>query len=415
MKVLHISTFEEGKGAAIAAFRLHSAMRVSGIDSKFFVLYRTIHDRSDIKTVSLNSYYKIIANNLFGLVKYFLDLIATKSMQGAKGLFSSFKYGITMSKEKEIIEADIIYIHWINSFVNYRELINILRMGKPVFWFMHDMFPITGGCHHSFECTNYQTRCCKCPYHNGALPTDQSIWQFKKKKKIYKQFKNLMFIAPSKWLYDCAKKSALTEGKHVYHIPNLINADLFKPVCKETARQILSLDKSVKIIGFGADSALTNPYKGWDYLKEALRILSEDETLKEMKIELLIFGSSYSEEIANNIPFSTHFLGRLYDEYSLVIAYNCMNVFVIPSLAEAFGQTIIESLATNVPVVGFNVGGIPDMVNENTGYLAEYKNSRDLAKGISSLLKNEKINVRKEINSYIPENITEKHKKIWFL
>jgi len=412
MKILHINVFDKFGGAAIAAFRLHSAMLSLGIDSKYFVLTKKI-DNIDIKTVPRHSLYEKIIYNLFGITSYLFEKIVTRNMKGVKGLFSSFKYGISISKEKEIIEADIIYIHWINSFVNYRELKNILKIGKPVFWFMHDMFAITGGCHYSFECTNYQTQCCKCPYYTGGLLTDLSVWQYKKKKKIYKQFNNLRFIASSKWLYDCAKKSTLTNDKLIYHIPHLIDANLFKPINKETARQILSLDKSAKIIGFGADSALTNPYKGWSYLKEALQILSEDETIKEMKMELLIFGSSYSEELANNIPFPTHFLGRLYDEYSLVIAYNCMDVFVIPSLAEAFGQTIIESLASDVPVVGFNVGGIPDMVNENTGYLAEYKNSFDLAKGISFLLKEKKINVRNAINTYIPENIIEEHKKMW--
>jgi glycosyltransferase involved in cell wall biosynthesis len=406
LKILHINTFEKSGGAAIAAFRLHDAMRVSGIDSKYLVLNKTENDRSDIKTVSRYSRYKNKINGLF-------ESNATKNMQEVGGDFSSFKYGIKISKKKEIIEADIIYLHWINSFVNYSELKKILKTGKPVFWFMHDMFAITGGCHHSYGCSNYETQCCKCRYNTGSLLTDLSVRQYKKKKRIYKQFSNLMFIAPSKWLYDCAKKSSLTENKQVYHIPHLIDANIFKPVCKETARQIFSLGKCEKIIGFGADSALNNPYKGWNYLKEALQILSGDETLKDMKIELLIFGSNYSKEIADDIPFSVHFLGRLYDEYSLVIAYNCMDIFVIPSIAENFPNTILESLSCDTPVVGFNIGGIPDMINENTGYLAEYRNSSDLAKGISFLLKKEKLNVRKAINTYFPESIVEKHKKIW--
>jgi len=413
MKILHINTFDNEGGAAIAAFRLHKAMRISGIDSKYFVLNRTIIDRSDIKTVSRNNFYKKIVFNMLLLINFLFELIATKNMKKVKGLFSSFICGIAISKEKEIIEADIIYIHWIDSFVSYRELKNILKTGKPVFWFMHDMFAITGGCHYSFECTNYQTQCCKCPYHSGGLLTDISVRQYNRKKKIYKQFDNLMFIAPSKWLYDCAKRSALAENKKIYHIPHFIDESLFKPFGKGTARQIFSLDKSAKIIGFGASFALVNPYKGWNYLREALHILSEDETLKGMKIELLIFGSSYSEEIADSVPFPAHFLGHLHDEYSLVIAYNCMDVFVTPSIVEAFGLTIIESLACNVPVVGFNVGGIPDMVNENTGYLAEYKNSSDLASGISFLLREEKLNVRKAVNSFMPETTMEEHKKIW--
>jgi len=407
MKVLHINTSDKSSGAAIAAFRLHNAMISSGIESKYLVLDRKIKDRNDIITVSKYSrYIKKIINLSFERIKI-------KNMQKMKGLFSSFKYGVSISKNPEITEADIIYIHWINSFVNYKELKKILKTGKPVFWFMHDMFAITGGCHYSFECTNYQTQCCKCPYHGGGLLPDLSAWQFKKKKNIYKKFNNLMFVAPSRWLYDCAKKSSLTENKQIYHIPNLIDSNLFKSINKEAVRQLFSLDKGTRIIGFGAESVLTNPYKGWNYLKEALRILSEDKTLQEIKIEILIFGSSYSKEITDSIPFPVHFLGHLHDEYSLVMAYNCMDVFVIPSMAENFPNTILESIASNVPVVGFNVGGIPDMVNEQTGYLVKYKNSSDLANGISYLLKEKKTNVRNNINSYTIEKIIEEHKTMW--
>jgi glycosyltransferase involved in cell wall biosynthesis len=168
----------------------------------------------------------------------------------------------------------------------------------------------------------------------------------------------------------------------------------------------------IKIIGFGADSALKNIYKGWSYLQDALRILAEDESLKYMCIEIVIFGSNYNKSIADKIPFPAHFLGHLNDELTLVMMYNMLDVFVCPSLAEAFGQTILESLVCNVPVVGFDVGGITDMVNIDTGYLAKYKDSVDLANGISLLLKNPKSNVNEYIKTFYLDAILEKHKQI---
>jgi glycosyltransferase involved in cell wall biosynthesis len=222
-----------------------------------------------------------------------------------------------------------------------------------------------------------------------------------------------MFIAPSKWLFNCARKSGLAGNKQVYHIPNLIDTSVYKPVDKSAARELFSLNGNTKVIGFGADSALTNPFKGWGYLKDALQILSQDETLQDKKIEILIFGSNYSKEIADNLPFPVHFTGYLQDDYSLIMTYNCMDVFVIPSIAENFPNTIIESLSCNTPVVGFNVGGIPDTVDINTGYLAEYKNSGDLARGISLILKEGKSNVREYVKSFNYREILNKHREMW--
>lgn len=339
----------------------------------------------------------------------------TKNMHRLKGTFSSFKYGIDISKHPVVIEADIIYLHWINLFINFHVLKKILKTGKPVFWFMHDMFAITGGCHHSFDCANYQTQCGKCPYHGSGISfTDISRRQFKQKWNIYNQFDNLAFITPSEWLFDCAQKGRLTRNKRIYHIPNLIDSDVFRPLNKDVARQLFSLDIGKKIIGFGADSALTNYYKGWAYLSEALQILSKDGLLKDIPVEVLVFGSSYVKEIAENIPFPVRFLGKLSDEYSIVMIFNCMNVFVIPSLADNFPNTVLESIACDIPVVGFNVGGIPDMVNQNTGYLAKYKDSEDLAQGISLILKKGKKNINERIKPFIKDAVLDEHIKMWY-
>jgi glycosyltransferase involved in cell wall biosynthesis len=407
MKILHINAADKTGGAAIAAFRLHNAMLQQGMDSTYFVLERSINDRADIFTVSyFELYIKRILNKA-------LETITKRTMRSKAGGFSTFKHGINIVKYIANFNPDVIYLHWINNFVNYRTLKQILKTGKPVFWFLHDMFAITGGCHYSFDCAKYQTKCYKCPFHGtGSFLTDLSIRQYRIKHRIYKKFDNLMFIAPSGWLFDCTHKSGITNNNRIYHIPNLIDTEVFKPLNKEMARQLFSLDSKKKIIGFGAHSALTNPYKGWSYLKEALQIVSHDESLQGIQTELLIFGSNYSKEIAESIPFPVHFLGNLYDEYSLAAAYNCIDVFVIPSLAENFPNTILESLACDVPVVGFNTGGIPDTVNEHSGYLAEYNNSADLARGISLLLR-EKINVNSYVMPFLKDVIISRHKKLW--
>ncbi|HNF02863.1 MAG TPA: glycosyltransferase, partial [Ferruginibacter sp.] len=90
------------------------------------------------------------------------------------------------------------------------------------------------------------------------------------------------------------------------------------------------------------------------------------------------------------IPFKTRFVGFLKDEYSVSLVYNAANVFVVPSLADNLPTTVLESLSCGTPVVGFDVGGIPDMISHReNGYLARYKSAEDLAEGIRFCIKNQ--------------------------
>jgi glycosyltransferase involved in cell wall biosynthesis len=214
-------------------------------------------------------------------------------------------------------------------------------------------------------------------------------------------------------MIDCARKSGLTHDKQIYHIPNLLDPESFRIIDKNAARKLFLINSNRKVIAFGADNALSNPYKGWVYFRDALHFLNKENILTNTTIEVLVFGSNYNKKIADDIPFPSHFLGHLYDEHSMVMMYNCVDVFVISSLADNFPNTILESLFCNTPIVGFNVGGIPDMVNEYTGYLAEYKNSHDLAKGIAFLLTTGKKNVRNHVTKYFSMEILSKHKSIW--
>jgi glycosyltransferase involved in cell wall biosynthesis len=237
---------------------------------------------------------------------------------------------------------------------------------------------------------------------------DLSTLLFNKKMKFYTRYNNLYFVSPSKWLYDCAMSSFLTKDKPIFYIPNVIDNRLFKPFDKKVARQILNLDTDQTIISFGAIS-INSPYKGWSYLLKAIELLSKVRSFE--KITVLVFGSGYNQQIEASIPCKTKFLGFLGDEYSIVLAYNASNVFVIPSLADNLPTMVLESLCCGTPVVGFNIGGIPDMIkHKENGYLAKYKNAEDLALGIKFCLEN-KIQVE-ILPTFQKDLIVNKHKEL---
>jgi glycosyltransferase involved in cell wall biosynthesis len=377
-KVVHIQHYTETTGRA--ALRLHKAFLNAGLDSSIVALTPAINDDERVKHTG--KWTKLIAW-LDNKIQPYLKRHLVKEF----GSFSNPLLGSNLSRIEEVKKADYIYIHWaLGGFLNLKSFEQIAKLGKPVIFFMHDMWNITGGCHHSFGCENYKTECNSC--HNFSSPKkyDRSYKQFKKKLRLYSKYDNLYFVAPSEWLYGCAKQSCLTKNKLNFYIPNILDKSLFKPFDKKIAKAIFNIDADETVIAFGAE-AVNSPYKGWSYLQQAIEILNKEQSVK--KLSVLVFGGGDSKKIKDAIPVKTRFVGYLQDEYSMMLLYNATDVFIAPSLAESFGYVILESLCCGTPVVAFNTGGIPDLIlHKKNGYLAKYKDAQDLATGIEFCLKN---------------------------
>lgn len=379
IKIVHIQFSTESGGRA--ALRLQKALIQENAASGIVSLITSKHTVNNIKYLDWKAVFK---SKIDSKIQAFLLRNSKKDL----GSFSYPVLGTNVSKLPEVINADIIYIHWaLNGLLNFKNFKQIADLKKPVIIFLHDMWAITGGCHHSFTCDKYVTEGCNsCPMLVPQHKSDLSAKEFAKKAKFYSKYNNLFFVAPSQWLYNCAKASLLTKNKPVFYIPNILDDTLFKPANKTITRQILNIGNSETVIAFGAIT-VTSPYKGWKYLQEALQILAADTG--GMNISVLIFGSGYNKEIAEAIPFKTTFMGYLKDEYSTSLIYNSADVFIVPSLAEAFGYVAMEALSCGTPVVGFDVGGLPDMIkHKENGYLAKYKNAADIAEGIRYCVKN---------------------------
>jgi len=367
------------ESAGRAALRQQKAFRDVNVDSCIVSLQQSVQAVPGIKYLGLRAR---LLSRLDDKIQAYLTRKSIKEW----GSFSYPVLGSNVAKLEAVKNADFIYIHWaLKGLLNFRSIKQIARLNKPVIIFLHDMWNITGGCHHSFTCEKYKTEGCNnCPVFPGDKKNDLSAKEFKKKLRVYAKFNNLYFVSPSRWLYDCAKASLLTKDKPVFYIPNILDNTLFKPVDKTAAKQILNIVANETILAFGAIS-VNSPYKGWTYLQKALELLKQDERLKN--ISVLIFGSEYNKEIADSIPFKTRFMGYLKDEYSTALVYNAADVFIAPSLAEAFGYVVMEALSCGTPVVGFNVGGIPDLIShKENGYLAKYKDANDVSEGIKFCL-----------------------------
>ena len=104
----------------------------------------------------------------------------------------------------------------------------------------------------------------------------------------------------------------------------------------------------------------------------------------------------------------------------MVNLYNSVDAFVLPSLSENLPNTIMEAMACGVPCVGFDVGGIPEMIDhKENGFLARYKNVDDLAEGIRYVLSpdnHERLSRQareKVMQCYSEENVAKKYVEIY--
>lgn len=402
IKVVQLQYSSESTGRAV--LRLHRAFLSNGIDSTIISLKQGLND--DEKIIQKKG--KI--SKLKTLADRKLQFWLMRNNLKEFGAFSYPVLGTDVSQMKEVQNADCIYIHWaLGGFLNLSNFEKLAKLGKPILFFMHDMWNITGGCHHSFTCEKFKSHCFDCQVFPKHKIKDFSFKGFAKKLDLYSKYNNLYFISPSKWLYECAKQSALTKDKPIFHIPNILEDIFFKPFDKTIAKRNLNLNPNEVVIAFGATS-IDSPYKGWDYLLKALKTLALEVDFK--KISVVIFGSGYKKDIANEIPFHTMFTGYLRDEYSPMLVYNAADVFIAPSIADNLPTTVLESLSCGTPVVGFDVGGIPDMIkHKKNGYIAKYKDASDIVEGIKFCINN-------KIKGYtLPEfetnHILDQHKNLF--
>ena len=156
--------------------------------------------------------------------------------------------------------------------------------------------------------------------------------------------------------------------------------------------------------------------KGFSYFKSALEIYKQNAP---ENVELLVFGQ-VDKATLQDLPFKVNALGRLSDIEKIVLAYCAASVFVIPSLEENLPNTIMESLACATPVVGFEVGGIPEMVeHQKNGYVANYKSAEDLANGMSWVLQSTDYEIlcstsrQKVIENYSEEIVAKQYEELY--
>lgn len=388
MNVSFFNTHLNG-GAANAAIRLFNTMnRFEELDLTF--IYRF----GDVKKSSLmgnTSQYEPILNSAN---------ILKRGMNSLKGrlYYNALKQHLrNPPKEFELFSfpnmyyrtqppqptvqstTNIFHLHWIEEWLDYSSFFKGINNSTPIVWTLHDMNPITGGCHFSYNCNKFKTDCSNCPQLTNGHKHYASK-NLKTKQKIF-QHKNIHIVAPSNWMATCAKASQVFKGKPIYTIPNGIDIHKFSIKNKEEARRRLNIPKNEFLVLFVAGN-IENPRKGFDLLLKALNNIDN-----KYKLTLLTLGPFCREQLGNNFKHKQKNIGYTNDLKEIINVYNAADLFVIPSIEDNLPNTLLEAMACGLPAVAFDIGGNRDVIiNGFNGYLCQPFKTDQLTTSITKLI-----------------------------
>jgi len=221
---------------------------------------------------------------------------------------------------------------------------------------------------------------------------------------LVKGFKRLM----AKFVFErAAVVCPVSEdlGKHIKRlgirarfqvIPNVVDTSLFFP---PGACEVKDKDKKRLLT-----VALLDPKKGIPYLLEALAQLRK----KRDDFVLDIVGDGPNRAEYEKL---THRLGLqdivrfhgLKTKQEVAEFMRKADVFVLPSEWENLPCVIIEAMASGLPIVATNVGGIPEMVDDEVGILVPSKDAVRLVEALDFILNN--------LSTFSPERIAGRARK----
>ncbi|MCR5304259.1 MAG: glycosyltransferase [Lachnospiraceae bacterium] len=403
MKFVHITE----ASATSAPVRVSDAISGAGVESHVLI-------RNPGKGVWSSA--KVVKRP--GLAERKLDVIRQKMQRKLMSAYPEkddvqFSLGISgtdITSDPLVKEADIVNLHWTcMGYLSIKSISKLLSANKDLVWTMHDCWPLSGGCH--YGCDRFEDSCGKCPVLHSSDENDVSFRVLKKKLKFWKG-RGIVTVSPSRWLRDRADRSAVFgDGRNEY-IPNPVDAEVFGMKDGENRK-----NRPFRLL-FGAAFA-SSPYKGFEYLEKMLLMIRDREPEIAGNIQVVVFGVG---DIRSSVieGFNHEYTGYVNGEAEMAKLYRSADLMVVPSLEDNFPGTVLEAMSCGTPVLGFETGGIPDMVDSmENGYVAPKGDAEGLFEGFKWVYSHNEGNRlgiaagKKVRNNYTPDIIGRKYRELY--
>lgn len=278
---------------------------------------------------------------------------------GLNGCLSAFST-LKLLRNINVAAPTVIHLHNLHgSYINLPLLFRYIKKKKiPVVWTLHDCWSFTGCCPYfdMVGCDKWQTGCRSCTQYREYPKSllDNSRFMYRLKRKWFTGVDNMTLVTPSDWLADLARRSFLKEYP-VKTINNGIDLSLFKPSSSDFRLEHGIGSKHI-VLGVAFDWGRR---KGLDVFIELARRLNGER----YQIVLVGTDDKTDRQLPNNI-ISIH---RTENQAQLAEIYSAADVFVNPTREENFPTVNMEALACGAPVITFETGGSPEILDVTCG------------------------------------------------
>jgi glycosyltransferase involved in cell wall biosynthesis len=405
-RILQVAPAVEGGGGEQIALRLHRAFRSRGHRSMLLAGRVNNFPGEDIRAIpgrwEATSRARII-RAAFG------RLLALTGGRGATRLFPLFEAaafprvtwdlwrgnedytqpGSRLLAHLAPETPDVVLLHnlhgqWLKREGYFDlEFLPELSRGFPTILFPQDPWLLTGHCGHPLDCPRWRMGCGNCPDLKiyPAVRRDATAWNFKRKRGIYAASR-LYLAAPSQWLLDMFQEAGVPlAGLRL--IRNGVDAKTFRPGGRRAARAALGLDPARRIILISGNRLRTNPWKGFGWVLETAERMGRIGKIPP--VDFLCVGDEGKSITHGSVQVV--FAGLVRDPARMPEYYRAADAYFHPSRADTAPFSVLEAMASGLPVVATSVGGIPEQVADGrTGYLAAPGDSEAMAARLSELM-----------------------------
>ena len=366
MRIVQINMMHTGSTGKIMFGIASSARKDGNAVRTFSPVYNVRHGRMTKLEIAEHEYFGFAKENM-------LNYIFAK-LSGIENL-GSFLGTLQLINEISKFEPDIVHLHDIHNYTIHLPLLfHYLKKKKiQVIWTLHDCWAFTGRCSHFLinKCEKWKVGCGHCEqiYEYPRYYLDQTKTNWRLKKQMFTGIQDLVLIAPSKWLSRLTEQSYLGRIGDIYTIENGIDLNVFRPVYGTIAEKY-NIEKKKIILGVAFD---WETRKGLDVFVELAQRMNDH-------YQIMLVGTN--EKVDKKLPDGIVSIHRTYDQYELAEIYSTAAVFVNPTREDNFPTVNIEALACGTPVVTFNTGGSPEILDETCGVVVPCDDIPALEKAI---------------------------------